>query len=209
MTRYTCTISRYSPSSAPTCTGASAPSRSAARPLHHRVAIKPPYAHSGLRLCVYVCVCVGGWVCSQHNKDLGFLMNPGDGAVPCIQFYCPPDAHGAPSHMFSGSADGSIAVWQAGGQWQHLKLMKVCHPCAHTRARTHRHTEPHMLLSRMLLLACVYVCTCVCVCVCVCVYVCIYQPCRVTRRQSTPSLSTPQVVWPCQLHTIAVCVCGT
>jgi WD40 repeat protein len=26
--------------------------------------------------------------------------------------------------MFSGSADGSIAVWMAGGGWEHLKLLK-------------------------------------------------------------------------------------
>lgn len=62
---------------------------------------------------------------TQHNKDLGFLMNPGDGAVPCVQFYAPPSSRGAPSHMLSGSADGSIAVWGAGGGWEHLKLMKV------------------------------------------------------------------------------------
>lgn len=61
----------------------------------------------------------------QHGKDAGFLMNPGDGAVPCIQFFCPPSGTGGPSHMLSGSADGSIAVWQAGGRWEHLKLMKV------------------------------------------------------------------------------------
>jgi hypothetical protein len=27
--------------------------------------------------------------------------------------------------MFTGSHDGSIAIWQAGKQWEHLKLMKV------------------------------------------------------------------------------------
>jgi WD40 repeat protein len=59
----------------------------------------------------------------QHNKDLGFLMNPGEGAVPCVQLYTPPGAH-QPTHMFSGSADGSIAVWMAGGGWEHLKLLK-------------------------------------------------------------------------------------
>lgn len=56
-------------------------------------------------------------------------MNPGDGAVPCLEFYCPLSASGiptaSPSHMFSGSHDGSIAIWQAGKQWEHLKLMKV------------------------------------------------------------------------------------
>mmetsp|Transcript_25430 Transcript_25430/g.69083 ORF Transcript_25430/g.69083 Transcript_25430/m.69083 type:complete len:423 (-) Transcript_25430:930-2198(-) len=64
----------------------------------------------------------------KHDKDLGFLINPGDGPVPCLEFFCPQNASGVasatPSHMFSGSQDGSIAIWQAGHQWEHLKLMK-------------------------------------------------------------------------------------
>ena len=59
----------------------------------------------------------------QHNKDLGFLINPGDGAITCVQLFTPPGTT-RPSHMFSGSADGSIAIWKAGGDWEHLKLMK-------------------------------------------------------------------------------------
>ena len=51
-------------------------------------------------------------------------MNPGDGAVPCIEFFSPPsaaadDASGltaAATHMFSGSADGSISVGRLGGE---------------------------------------------------------------------------------------------
>jgi WD40 repeat protein len=50
-------------------------------------------------------------------------MNPGDGAIPCLQFYTPPGASN-PSHLFSGSDDGSIAIWKAGGGWEHLKLMR-------------------------------------------------------------------------------------
>ena len=72
---------------------------------------------------------------TQSGKDLGFLMNPGEGAIPTIQFYSPQQQQAGnlgaqhhpapyPSHMLSGSADGSISVWQAGGQWDHLKLMK-------------------------------------------------------------------------------------
>ncbi|KAL6765140.1 WD40-repeat-containing domain protein [Haematococcus lacustris] len=60
----------------------------------------------------------------KHDQDLGFLMNPGEGAVPCLQFFCPQGPGAAPSHMLSGSADGSIAIWQAGCNWQHLKQMK-------------------------------------------------------------------------------------
>mmetsp|Transcript_2944 Transcript_2944/g.6452 ORF Transcript_2944/g.6452 Transcript_2944/m.6452 type:complete len:445 (-) Transcript_2944:128-1462(-) len=59
----------------------------------------------------------------KHDKDLGFLMNPADGAVPCVQFFTPQQAH-SPTHMFSGSADGAISVWQAGGGWEHLKIMR-------------------------------------------------------------------------------------
>jgi WD40 repeat protein len=51
------------------------------------------------------------------------MMNPGDGAIPCLQFYTPPGAQN-PSHLFSGSDDGSIAIWKAGGGWEHLKLMR-------------------------------------------------------------------------------------
>lgn len=38
---------------------------------------------------------------TKRHKDLGFLMNPGDGAVPCVQLYSPEGAAG-PSHLFSG-----------------------------------------------------------------------------------------------------------
>ncbi len=55
-------------------------------------------------------------------------MNPGDGAVPCLELYSPPSPVGGvdapPTHMFSGSADGSISVWQAGRGWEHLKTMR-------------------------------------------------------------------------------------
>lgn len=50
-------------------------------------------------------------------------MNPGDGAVPCIKFFSP-SRGAAATHMFSGSADGSISIWQVGGGWEHLKTMR-------------------------------------------------------------------------------------
>ncbi|WIA38971.1 hypothetical protein OEZ86_005123 [Tetradesmus obliquus] len=89
-------------------------------------------AHQGPVRCLDA---AGPWVVSggqddqlhiydaKHNKDLGFMMNPGDGAIPCLQFYTPPGAQN-PSHLFSGSDDGSIAIWKAGGGWEHLKLMR-------------------------------------------------------------------------------------
>ena len=67
---------------------------------------------------------------SFHTKahaDLGFLMSPGAGAVSALSFYTPPDA-AAPSHLLSGTADGGIAVWNAGGEWDCLKTMED-HTC--------------------------------------------------------------------------------
>lgn len=59
----------------------------------------------------------------QKSQDLGFMMNPGAGAIPCLQFYTPPGALN-PAYLFNGSEDGSIAIWKAGGAWEHLKLMR-------------------------------------------------------------------------------------
>lgn len=55
---------------------------------------------------------------------MGFLMNPGDGAVPCLALFTPATAPASPTHLFSGSADGSISVWGVGADWQHLKSMR-------------------------------------------------------------------------------------
>lgn len=56
------------------------------------------------------------------HADLGFLMSPGDGAVSALAFYTPPGG-GPPSHLLSGSSDGGIAIWNAGGEWDCLKTM--------------------------------------------------------------------------------------
>lgn len=48
----------------------------------------------------------------QGGRDLGFLMNPGDGAVTAVDFHVPAPG-GAPSHLLSGSSDGTLSVWQA------------------------------------------------------------------------------------------------
>ena len=63
----------------------------------------------------------------QTSADLGFLMNPGEGAVTAVAFFTPAGA-AAPTHLLSGAADGSIAVWGAGGDWDCLKLLKG-HKC--------------------------------------------------------------------------------
>ncbi len=63
----------------------------------------------------------------QTSADLGFLMNPGEGAVAAVAFFTPERA-AAPSHLLSGAADGTIAVWAVGGDWDCLKLLKG-HKC--------------------------------------------------------------------------------
>ncbi|KAK9816721.1 hypothetical protein WJX72_004220 [[Myrmecia] bisecta] len=59
----------------------------------------------------------------QAGTDLGFLMSPGDGAVTAVKFYTP-RATAAPTHLFSGSADGGLSIWKAGGGWECLKTLK-------------------------------------------------------------------------------------
>lgn len=51
---------------------------------------------------------------SQNDKDLGFLMSPGEGAVTTLAFFVPTGAYN-PTHLLSGSADGAISVWQVRG----------------------------------------------------------------------------------------------
>lgn len=59
--------------------------------------------------------------CLQAQKDLGFLMNPGEGPVTAVQLYVPPNTVAA-THLFSGGADGTVAVWSAGPAWDCLKV---------------------------------------------------------------------------------------
>lgn len=54
---------------------------------------------------------------------MGVLLSPGEGAVPAMAFFTPPSA-ARPTHLLSGSADGSVSIWRAGKSWDHLKLMK-------------------------------------------------------------------------------------
>eukprot|EP00884_Botryococcus_braunii_P016839 jgi/Botrbrau1/3839/Bobra.0183s0064.1 len=58
----------------------------------------------------------------QAGMDLGFLMNPGEGAVTAVQFHCPA-ASSTPSHLLSGAADGSITIWHCDQDWACLKNM--------------------------------------------------------------------------------------
>jgi hypothetical protein len=59
----------------------------------------------------------------KADKDLGFLMNPGEGAVTALSFFTPPGRY-APSHLLAGCSDGSVSVWRAGGGWECLKSLR-------------------------------------------------------------------------------------
>lgn len=57
----------------------------------------------------------------QSQKDLGFVLNPGEGPISAVALYVPAGA-AAPTHMFSGGAEGTLAVWSAGRTWDCLKV---------------------------------------------------------------------------------------
>ncbi|MEW5301868.1 MAG: hypothetical protein WDW36_004697 [Sanguina aurantia] len=59
----------------------------------------------------------------KSQSDLGSVMNPGEGAVPCLALYTPVSAYN-PTHMLTGSADGALCIWSAGRNWDVLKVMK-------------------------------------------------------------------------------------
>uniref|UniRef100_A0A1D2A8Y5 P21-activated protein kinase-interacting protein 1-like protein n=2 Tax=Auxenochlorella protothecoides TaxID=3075 RepID=A0A1D2A8Y5_AUXPR len=66
----------------------------------------------------------------RTNKDLGFLMAPGEGAVTAAVFHTP-TGRSTPTHLLTGSADGSLSIWGVGGEWTCLKTFK-----AHTKEVT-------------------------------------------------------------------------
>jgi protein MAK11 len=59
----------------------------------------------------------------QGDKDLGFLMSPGEGAVTALAFFAPAGAY-SPTHLLSGCADGTLSVWSAGGGWECMKTLR-------------------------------------------------------------------------------------
>ncbi|KAL3162923.1 hypothetical protein ABBQ32_009365 [Trebouxia sp. C0010 RCD-2024] len=58
----------------------------------------------------------------QSQKDLGFVLNPGEGPISAVALYVPAGA-AAPTHLLSGGVDGTLAVWSAGRSWDCLKVM--------------------------------------------------------------------------------------
>eukprot|EP00890_Picochlorum_soloecismus_P006725 jgi/Picsp_1/878/NSC_04366-R1_p21-activated protein kinase-interacting protein 1 len=58
-----------------------------------------------------------------HDKDLGFLMNPGEGAITALEFFTPRDSF-SPTHLLAGCSDGSLTIWKAGQGWQCMKTLR-------------------------------------------------------------------------------------
>lgn len=59
----------------------------------------------------------------KANKDLGFLMNPGTGAVSSLVFFTPKEGY-SPTHLLAGCSDGTISVWRAGGGWECMRTLR-------------------------------------------------------------------------------------
>eukprot|EP00887_Chlorella_sp_A99_P003281 scaffold9.g3281.t1 len=82
-------------------------------------------AHQGVVKCLAGAgqYAASGGADDLANKDLGFLMNPAEGAVTAAAFFVPAGAY-TPTHLLTGSADGALSVWVAGGGWQALKTLR-------------------------------------------------------------------------------------
>ncbi|KAG2444218.1 hypothetical protein HYH02_009156 [Chlamydomonas schloesseri] len=92
------------------------------------------YTFAAHKSAVKCCVAGGPYVASGGaddlihlydmvaERDLGTLMNPCDGAVPCLEFFTP-EGRSTPTHMLGGSGDGAINIWRC-RDWEHLKVMR-------------------------------------------------------------------------------------
>jgi len=58
-----------------------------------------------------------------HDKDLGFLINPGEGAITSLEFFTPQNSF-SPTHLLAGCSDGSLTIWKAGQGWQCMKTLR-------------------------------------------------------------------------------------
>ena len=58
-----------------------------------------------------------------RDKDLGFLVNPGQGAVTASVFHAAP-GEVEPVNLVTGSQDGSIHVWHVGAGWEHMRALR-------------------------------------------------------------------------------------
>ena len=57
------------------------------------------------------------------------MLNPGEGPISAVALYVPARA-ASPTHLFSGSVDGTLAVWSAGRTWDCLKVKHPPPPAA-------------------------------------------------------------------------------
>lgn len=59
----------------------------------------------------------------KHGKDLGFLVNPGEGAITALAFFTPKNSF-YPTHLLAGCTDGTLSIWVAGQGWQCMKTLR-------------------------------------------------------------------------------------
>ncbi len=59
----------------------------------------------------------------RHAKDLGFLVNPGEGAITALTFFTPKNSF-HPTHLLAGCTDGTLSIWIAGQGWQCMKTLR-------------------------------------------------------------------------------------
>ena len=89
--------------------------------MHHYLTDKQPCLTPCLYMCSQAASISSPMLHMQGQRDLGFLMNPGEGALSAVALFVPPGA-AAPTHLFSGGVDGTLAVWSAGRSWDCLKV---------------------------------------------------------------------------------------
>ena len=96
--------------------------------------------------CITSPSCVAESCCPlQSQKDLGFLLNPGEGAISAVAMYVPVGAM-SPTHLFSGGVDGTLAVWSAGKAWDCLKVCShsACDPLEGLMLNSVNSTRAHV-----------------------------------------------------------------
>lgn len=63
----------------------------------------------------------------RGNRDRGLLIAPGEGAVTTLAFFTP-QGRLMPTHLFTGSADGSISFWTTrSGDWECIRTIHKAH----------------------------------------------------------------------------------
>mmetsp|Transcript_38248 Transcript_38248/g.108128 ORF Transcript_38248/g.108128 Transcript_38248/m.108128 type:complete len:206 (-) Transcript_38248:906-1523(-) len=93
------------------------------------------FTYAAHQRCVKCLASVGNFIASggaddlihiydlNSGADLGFLMQPGQGAITCLESFTP-EGLTTPTHLLSGGEDGVVNSWEAGGSWDHLSSLK-------------------------------------------------------------------------------------